>query len=203
MDLYNLTIITPPIKELADLILEACRDLHKAIVELRDLRNIRVIADSCIRINSIENQADDVFNKAVAELFDNENKNNNNNINIGGKSILSNIIQSNSDFNNLEHIAKEEIKDYCFLIFKITNLLLSWKDTLENKNNNNNKYSYILRIDSCLKLLDSFMKNIDKLDPIIEYLEIFYQHIHISHAVWIKLLEEIILDKKDKKKNCD
>ncbi len=69
MDLYQVTLITPPIKELANLILQACQDLNKAIHELRDLRNVRVIADSCVRINSIENQADYVFDKAVGELF--------------------------------------------------------------------------------------------------------------------------------------
>ena len=31
-----------------------------------------MIADSCVRINIIENQADYVFNKAVGDLFDNE-----------------------------------------------------------------------------------------------------------------------------------
>ena len=72
MHLYKVTIITPPIKELADLILQACQDLHKAIHELRDLKNIRLIADSCVRINSIENQADYVFDKAVGELFEYE-----------------------------------------------------------------------------------------------------------------------------------
>jgi predicted phosphate transport protein (TIGR00153 family) len=69
MDLYQVSLITPPIKELANLILQACQDLHKAILELRDLRNVRVIADSCVRINSVENQADYVFDKAVGELF--------------------------------------------------------------------------------------------------------------------------------------
>ncbi len=72
MHLYKVTIVTPPIKELADLILQACQDLHKAILELRDLKNIRLIADSCVRINSIENQADYVFDKAVGELFEYE-----------------------------------------------------------------------------------------------------------------------------------
>jgi hypothetical protein len=141
-----------------------------------------------------------VYKKTILELFENDNKNNN--INIGGKSILSNIIQSNSNFNNLEHIPKQDIKDFCLLIFKITNLLLSWKNTLENINLKNNKYSYILRIESCLKLLDNFMKNIDNMGLLIECLEIFYQNIHISHSVWIKLLEEILLDisKKNKKK---
>lgn len=69
IDLYQVTEITPPIKELANLILQACQDLHKAIHELRNLKNIRIIADSCVRINSIENQADYVFDKAVSELF--------------------------------------------------------------------------------------------------------------------------------------
>ena len=68
MDLYNVTIITPPIKELSNLILQACQDLHKAIHELRNLKNIRLIADSCVRINSIENQADYVFDKAAEVL---------------------------------------------------------------------------------------------------------------------------------------
>ena len=140
-----------------------------------------------------------VYKKTILELFDNDSKNNN--INIGGKSILSNIIQSNSNFNNLEHIPKQCLKDFCFSIFKITNLLLSWKDTIQINSIKKNKFSYILRIEACLKLLDSFMKNIDNLNLLIEYFEIFYQHIHISHPVWIKLLEEIILDKKNKKKD--
>jgi predicted phosphate transport protein (TIGR00153 family) len=72
MNLYNVTIITPPIKELADLILQGCQELDKAIRELRDLKNIRTIADSCVRINSIENQADFVFDTAVGQLFDYE-----------------------------------------------------------------------------------------------------------------------------------
>lgn len=69
MELYKVEEITPPIKELANLILQACQDLHKAIHELRNLKNIRLIADSCVRINSIENQADYVFDNAVGELF--------------------------------------------------------------------------------------------------------------------------------------
>jgi hypothetical protein len=141
-----------------------------------------------------------VYKKTILELFDNDSKNNN--INIGGKSILSNIIQSNSSFNNLEHIPKQYLKDYSMLLFKITNLLLSWKDTLESSSIKNNKNSYILRIESCNKLLDSFMKNIDNLGPTIEYLDIVYQRINIPHSVWISLLEEVILDisKKNKKK---
>jgi predicted phosphate transport protein (TIGR00153 family) len=72
MKLYKVTLITPPIKELAALVLQGCQELDKAVRELRNLKNIRTIADSCVRINSIENKADSVFDNAVGELFDNE-----------------------------------------------------------------------------------------------------------------------------------
>ncbi len=72
MKLYNVTNITDPIKELSELILQSCQFLDKAVRELKNLKNIRLIADSCIRINSIENQADYVFDKAVGALFDYE-----------------------------------------------------------------------------------------------------------------------------------
>jgi uncharacterized protein len=68
--LYNVVEMTEPIKKLAELVAQACTDVDKAIKELKNLKNIRVITDSCVRINSIENQADYVFDKAIGELFD-------------------------------------------------------------------------------------------------------------------------------------
>jgi predicted phosphate transport protein (TIGR00153 family) len=68
--LYNVHESTPAIKKLADLVAQACVDVDKAIKELKNLKNIRVITDSCVRINSIENQADEVFDQAVGDLFD-------------------------------------------------------------------------------------------------------------------------------------
>jgi predicted phosphate transport protein (TIGR00153 family) len=69
MDLYRVDDMTEPIRKLSELILQGSIDLEKAVRELKDLKNIRNIADSCIRINSIENQADYVFDRAVADLF--------------------------------------------------------------------------------------------------------------------------------------
>ncbi len=69
MNLYNVEEMTPAIKKLSELILQGSVEMEKAIKELKDLKNVRSIADSCIRINSIENQADDVFDRAVADLF--------------------------------------------------------------------------------------------------------------------------------------
>ncbi|MEO6150902.1 MAG: DUF47 family protein [Mucilaginibacter sp.] len=69
MNLYRIDDFNEHIRKLSELILQASIDLEKAVKELKDLRNVRNIADSCIRINSIENQADYVFDRAVADLF--------------------------------------------------------------------------------------------------------------------------------------
>lgn len=69
MLLYNIDEYTESICKLSELILQGSIDLEKAVRELKDLKNVRNIADSCIRINSVENQADYVFDRAVADLF--------------------------------------------------------------------------------------------------------------------------------------
>jgi len=72
MELYKVLEPSQPMIEITDLILEATEHVAKAIYELKDLKNIRNITDSCVRINSVENKADYIFDKAVAELFEYE-----------------------------------------------------------------------------------------------------------------------------------
>jgi len=69
MFLYKIDDFSEHIKKLSELILQASTDLEKAIRELKDLKNVRLIADSCIRINTLENRADTIFDRAVADLF--------------------------------------------------------------------------------------------------------------------------------------
>ena len=69
MILYQIDDFNEPIKNLSALTLQCATELEKAIRELKELKNIRNVADSNIRINSIENQADNVFDRAVADLF--------------------------------------------------------------------------------------------------------------------------------------
>jgi predicted phosphate transport protein (TIGR00153 family) len=69
MNLYRIEDYNEHIRKLSELVLQAAVDLEKAVRELKDLKNVRAIADSCIRINSVENQADYVFDRAVADLF--------------------------------------------------------------------------------------------------------------------------------------
>jgi predicted phosphate transport protein (TIGR00153 family) len=67
---YKIDKISDHIKKLAELIMQSTKELEKAVVELRNMKNIRKITDACVRINSIENQSDYVFDTAVAQLFE-------------------------------------------------------------------------------------------------------------------------------------
>ncbi|ATL47070.1 phosphate transport regulator [Chitinophaga caeni] len=72
IDIYKVTEINDNIRKLADLILQGVQELGRAIPELRNMQNMRVITDACVRINSLENRADDIYDRAIADLFDRE-----------------------------------------------------------------------------------------------------------------------------------
>ena len=54
---------------MADLIAIGCVQVHRAVTELRNMKNMRLITDALVAINSIENQADDIFDTSVEKLF--------------------------------------------------------------------------------------------------------------------------------------
>jgi predicted phosphate transport protein (TIGR00153 family) len=70
ISLYRVETITPEMERLATLIFDAVVELHIAIPQLRDLRNLDKIREALVRVNSIENEADDLFERAIAHLFD-------------------------------------------------------------------------------------------------------------------------------------
>lgn len=72
MDLFNIKIITKPMKELAALLVDMCKDLNTAILELRNFKNTKLIAEICLKINKGESTADHICNTALATLFDDE-----------------------------------------------------------------------------------------------------------------------------------
>jgi uncharacterized protein Yka (UPF0111/DUF47 family) len=53
----------------ADLIDQGCQQIQIAVTELRNMKNMRKITDALVKINSIENQADDVFDMSIEHLF--------------------------------------------------------------------------------------------------------------------------------------
>jgi uncharacterized protein len=60
------------IQKLADLIVEGTIQIGLAVSELRNMRDMRKITDALVKINSIENQADDVFDMSIDRLFETE-----------------------------------------------------------------------------------------------------------------------------------
>ncbi len=59
--------------KMADLIMQGCENIKTAVTGLKDMKNMRQITDALVRINSIENQADDVFDHSIERLFATEN----------------------------------------------------------------------------------------------------------------------------------
>jgi uncharacterized protein len=57
------------IRKFADIIPLGCEAVHKAVTELRNMKNMRQITDALVSINSIENQADDIFDMSIERLF--------------------------------------------------------------------------------------------------------------------------------------
>jgi uncharacterized protein len=53
----------------ADLIEQSCEQVKGAVSELRDMKKLRRITEALVKINSIENQADDNFDMSIERLF--------------------------------------------------------------------------------------------------------------------------------------
>ncbi|MEP6926425.1 MAG: DUF47 family protein [Ginsengibacter sp.] len=72
INFYNVNPDDVGFHKMADLILNSCNEVRKAVGELRDMKNLRKITDAMVIINSIENQADDVFDTSIEKLFETE-----------------------------------------------------------------------------------------------------------------------------------
>jgi uncharacterized protein Yka (UPF0111/DUF47 family) len=60
------------ISKFAELIDQGCMQVKIAVKELRNMKNVRNITEALVRVNSIENQADDVFDLSIERLFASE-----------------------------------------------------------------------------------------------------------------------------------
>jgi hypothetical protein len=60
------------IQKMADLIEQGARQIQIAVKELRNMRDMRKITDVLVKVNSIENQADDIFDLSIERLFETE-----------------------------------------------------------------------------------------------------------------------------------
>ena len=61
------------IQRMGDLISQSCSEIKKAVYGLRDMKDLRKMTEALVKVNSIENQADDVYDMSVEMLFMQEN----------------------------------------------------------------------------------------------------------------------------------
>jgi uncharacterized protein len=67
--LYELKEMTPPCREMAELLVKASEEIASALEGLRVVRGSRKVLEHCIEINRLENEGDTVLRTAVANLF--------------------------------------------------------------------------------------------------------------------------------------
>lgn len=72
MRLYQVDKITKSIRKLTAVNLEKCEHISKAIKELKNMKNMPAVSDCCNEIYKLEAKADKIFDKAVADIFENE-----------------------------------------------------------------------------------------------------------------------------------
>ncbi len=68
---YNVVVIDEYMQELGEINMKAIDALVNAVTKLRSMKNISKIKQECVFINSMENAADDVLDKAIVNLFAN------------------------------------------------------------------------------------------------------------------------------------
>lgn len=66
---YQVKNIDNYMREMVIVIQNAIVALDKALHELRNMKNLRAITEACVLINSLENQADDLLDNAIINLF--------------------------------------------------------------------------------------------------------------------------------------
>lgn len=73
INFYSVNPNDTGIQKMADLILQGSNEIRKAVFGLRDMKNLREMTEAMVKVNSIENQADDVFDMSIEMLFQQEN----------------------------------------------------------------------------------------------------------------------------------
>lgn len=69
LDQYNVVEATSPMVRFADIIREQCKRIDEGVGSLRDRKSWDRVEALTVEINRLENEADDVLNAAVADLF--------------------------------------------------------------------------------------------------------------------------------------
>ncbi|MBL7942405.1 MAG: DUF47 domain-containing protein [Flavobacteriales bacterium] len=69
IQLYNVESFTKTMELISEVLVKQVTEIDTALKDLRHMRNRQRVRDAIVRINSLENHADDLFDEAIARLF--------------------------------------------------------------------------------------------------------------------------------------
>jgi predicted phosphate transport protein (TIGR00153 family) len=72
IEIYKVEIIPPSMIKLGELILQSAEQVNIAVSGLRSRHNYIQVREALVKINSLENHSDDIFDNAVARLFEDQ-----------------------------------------------------------------------------------------------------------------------------------
>lgn len=72
IELYELTVMTSDVRDLADVLHRTALQVEQAVRGLRTLKDPQATLKLCIDINRLENEADAILRRSVARLFKDE-----------------------------------------------------------------------------------------------------------------------------------
>lgn len=72
IEIYRITDISTAMKKLGELIEFSAKEIHTAVSHLKEAGQSVRVREALIRINSLENHADDIYDSTIAELFERE-----------------------------------------------------------------------------------------------------------------------------------
>lgn len=72
IELYGVENFSQTMEMLSDVIVKQVHEIDAAVKDLRNMRNADRVREAIVRINSLENHADDLFDESIARLFADE-----------------------------------------------------------------------------------------------------------------------------------
>ena len=69
INLYNVKEFSKTMVLMSEVLLKQAIEIDSAIKNMRNMKNVERVRESIVKINSLENQADDLFDESIARLF--------------------------------------------------------------------------------------------------------------------------------------
>jgi hypothetical protein len=69
INFYKVDPMEQGFQKMADVISQGTECIHSAVMELRNMKNVNSITNALVKVNSLENQADDIYDMCIEKLF--------------------------------------------------------------------------------------------------------------------------------------